>query len=334
MLVIASNSYEKNSFLRFFFIYIITLVLLFSAIASLYFYKEQNRYFQEQKLKNKLEFVECKRLHRFLSNSKDCVMKPIVLDDKIEIIFKEIFIAFLFSLAFIIPFSYFLTRISLKPMRDSILMMDSFINGIVHDINTPLSVVKMNAQSVARRIDNPKLKEKSLRIVQGVEQIESLEEQLLFSLRVGQYKLQRERFDLAEVLNKRRDYWRDIRPNIVVNVEVQPLMIDADRSAILRAVDNIVNNAIKYSESRSEVNVVLKGDKLEIIDNGVGIKKPKEVFTKYYRESIDTKGIGIGIGLYIVAQIIKLHDISIDVKSKLGEGSRFCIDLKNVVTTL
>jgi len=330
--VIVLNSYEKNSFLRFFLIYIITLIFLFSAIASLYFYKEQNRYFQEQKLKNKLEFLECKRLSRFLSDSKNCIMKPIMLDDKIQIIVKEIFIAFLFSLVFIIPFSYFLTRLSLKPMKDSILIMDSFINGIVHDINTPLCVVKMNAQSVMKYSDDSKLKEKSLRIMKGIEQIESLEEQLLFSLKIGQYKLKYEKFDLAKILNERQDYWNDIRPNIKVIVKASYFLVYADRVAMLRAIDNIVNNAIKYSESKKEVNVILHNEKLQIIDNGVGIKKPKEIFSKYYRESIDTKGVGIG--LYIVAEIVKLHNIKIDVTSKIGKGSKFCIDLKNIVATL
>jgi len=332
VLVIALNFYEKNSFFRFFLIYILTLVLLFSAIASLYLYKEQNRYFQEQKLKNKLEFLECNRFQKLLHNSKVCVMEPIVLDDKMKIIFKEIFIAFLFSLLFIIPFSYFLTRISLKPMKDSVMIMDSFINGIVHDINTPLSVVKMNAQSVAKQIDNQKLKEKSLRIIKGVEQIESLEEQLLFSLKIGQYKLKYEKFDLANILANRKDYWNDIRPNIKVNVKLESTLINADKVAMLRAIDNIVNNAIKYSESKKEVNVILSNSKLEIIDNGIGIKKPKEIFSKYYRESIDTKGVGIG--LYIVAQILKLHSIKIDVTSKIGKGSKFCIDLTNITTTL
>ncbi|MEA2099162.1 MAG: HAMP domain-containing sensor histidine kinase [Campylobacterota bacterium] len=258
-------------------------------------------------------------------------MEPIVLNDKIEIIFKEIFIAFLFSLAFITPFSYLLTRVSLKPMKDSIVIMDGFINGIVHDINTPLSVVKMNAQSIVKNTENQKLKEKSLRIIKGIGQIESLEEQLLFSLKIGQYKLQNEKFDIAKIINERRDYWNDIRPNIKVNVRAKILLVNADKIAMLRAIDNIVNNAIKYSPSKKEVDVILRDNKLEIIDNGIGIKKPKEVFGKYYRESVDTKGVGIG--LYIVAQIVKLHSINIDVKSTINEGSRFCIDLKNIVTT-
>jgi len=307
-------------------------MLLFSAIASLYFYKEQNRYFQEQKIKNKLEFIECKRLNKFVNNTQKCKMKIVVIKDKIDMIFQEIFLAFLFSLSFIIPFSYILTKISLKPMRDSILLMDGFVNGIVHDINTPLSVVKMNAQSVMKNIENEKLKAKAKRIMQGVEQIESLEEQLLFSLRIGQYKLQKEYFDIAEILNNRREYWNDIRPNIEVHVTASKLVLYADKTAIIRMVDNIVNNAIKYSPSKKEVQILLHNNKLEIIDNGIGIKKPKEIFQKYYRESIDTKGIGIG--LYIVAQIVKLHNINIEVTSEIDKGSKFCIDLSKIVSVV
>ncbi len=328
--VIVLNSYERHSFFRFFFIYILALVFLFSALASLYFYKEHYRYFQEQKVRNKIKFSECRHLKKLLPSAPECRMQAVILDDKVTIILKDIAFAFVGALFLILPFGYFLARLSLRPMRDAVSAMDGFINGIVHDINTPLSVIRMNAQSLNKVLESEKLQKKSLRVLQGVAQIESLEEQLLFSLKVGQYILHKQVFDLAVVLNEREGYWNALRPSISVNVEAESLMIDADMTAMIRMIDNIVGNAIKYSLAKGDVIVKLGDQGLEIIDYGVGIKHPKEVFKKYYREGRDSKGVGIG--LYIVAEIARLHHLEIQIYSKLGKGSRFKIDMKSLTT--
>lgn len=329
--VIGLNSYERHSFLRFFFIYSLALVLLFSALASLYFYKEHYRYFQEQKVRNKIKFSECRHLKKLLPSAPECRMEAVVVDDKIPIILKDIAAAFVVALFLILPFGYFLARLSLRPMRDAVSAMDGFINGIVHDINTPLSVIRMNAQSLNKVIESEKFQRKNIRVLQGVAQIESLEEQLLFSLKVGQYILHKQVFDLAAVLHEREGYWNTLRPGISVNVEAEPLRIDADRTAMIRMIDNIVGNAIKYSLAKGDVLIKLNNQRLEIIDNGPGIKRPKEVFKKYYREGHDSKGVGIG--LYVVAEIARLHHLKIQIYSKLGKGSRFEIDMKPILTT-
>ncbi len=307
------------------------LVSIFIALASLYYYKERQRYFQEQKVENRLDFAECKHLKRMLPSADECKMQPVVIDDKLQIIYREIFYAFLFSLALILPFGYFLARLSLRPMREAVVAMDSFINGIVHDINTPLSVIRMNAQSISKAIDNEKIKIKTSRLIQGVQQIESLEEQLLFSVKVGQYELQKESFDLGDVLQNREHYYASLRKSLTIVMDVDSYIIYADKIALLRMIDNIVLNAIKYSPSKRHVYISIKDNVLTIRDEGVGIKYPKKVFDKYYREAKKSKGIGLG--LYIVAEVAKLHNIKIDVESTLGVGTNFKLNLSHISTS-
>jgi two-component system OmpR family sensor kinase len=327
-LVIVLKSYEKHSFFRFFFIYISVLLLLFIALSSLYYFKERQRYFQEQKVTNKIEFSECTHLKRLLKDAPECMMRPIDITQKIKLIYREIFYAFLLSLLLILPFGYFLARLSLKPMQEAMVAMDSFINGIVHDINTPLSVIQMNAQSINKSIKDKKLEVKSLRLLQGVQQIKELEEQLLFSIKVGQYVLQKSLFDLGEVLHERVVYYNNIRQSISINVENIKYIVYADRTALLRMIDNIVINAIKYSNAKKEVLISLEENTLYIKDQGIGIKNPKKVFDKYYREA--KNNTGIGLGLFIVAKVAQLHNINITIESQLQEGTKFSLNLKEI----
>ncbi|MDF1880789.1 HAMP domain-containing histidine kinase [Sulfurimonas sp. MAG313] len=321
-------SYEKSSFYRFFFIYTIVFLLLFSALASLYYYKESKRYFQEKKTSHKITYLECVRLHEMLKDTHECQMQAIDIRQKIKTIYEEIFIALLLTLVITLPLGYFLARLSLKPMRDSVERMDGFINGIIHDINTPLSVIKINAQSMSKRIQDPKLQEKSERIIQGVDQIEALEEMLLFSLKLDSYALSISRFDLADELQKRLHFYKAIRSNITLSLQSEICFINADCAALMRLVDNIVSNAMKYSRSNSKVNIQLKGKILLVEDFGIGIKRPKEVFQKYYREAENIQGIGIG--LYIVAQIAKMHKLEIKVESEVNKGTRFYFSVENL----
>ncbi len=321
--VIALNSYERHSFFRFFFIYTLALVLLFSALASLYYYKERQRYFQEQKIQNRVVFSECQHLKKMLPSAPECTMQPVIIDDKLRHIYTEILYAFLLSLLLILPFGYFLAQLSLRPMREAVSAMDGFINGIVHDINTPLSVIRMNAQSIHKLVVHDKAKKKISRLLQGVQQVESLEEQLLFTIKIGQYELQKERFDLGVLLKERESYYASIRHSICIRVEPFSYEVYADKAAMLRMIDNIVLNAIKYSKADKEVTLFMKNDSLYIKDQGIGIRDPKKVFDKYYREVKESKGVGIG--LFIVSQIAQLHHLTIEVDSTLGVGTTFKI---------
>ncbi len=273
-------------------------------------------------------FAECKKLEKLLSESSTCKMNPIVIDDKLSVTYKEVSWAFVFALMFILPLAFIVAKLSLKPVRQSVETMDSFINGIVHDINTPLSIIRINSQSMKNRLEDKFFLEKNSRIIQGVEHIEALEEQLLFMLKIHQYTPQKTNFDIYEVLQERKNYYEDIRQSVTIVLDGEVTKVNGDRYSLTRMIDNIVINAIKYSSSKNEVVISLKNDTLLIRDSGVGIKNPKEIFDKYYRESSLVKGLGLG--LYVVKEIANMHKLDIEVSSKLGIGTVFNINLSGI----
>jgi len=302
--------------------------MLFIALSALYYFKERSRLFQEEKVKNRLIYSECKRINDMLKSDQECKM-PIVQEIKaLQNTHFEIMIAFFIMLLFSIPAAYFLTKTSLRPMRNSIETIDNFINGIVHDINTPISVIKLNAQSMQLQLQNEKHKEKNMRILQGIENIESLEEQLLFSLKCDTYELKESNVDLCKLLQERLPFYIDVRDSVGVVLNTSQINIRVDSAIFIRLIDNLVLNAIKFSHQKSNILINIEDSKLIIQDFGVGIKNPKKIFMKYYRENSNVKGLGLG--LFIVKSIADLHKIKISVESKEDEGTKFIIDLKKV----
>ncbi len=326
--VIALASYEKSSFIRFFVIYVSVFLLLFSALGMLYYYKEHQRLFQEQKVQNRLAFSECEHLNKALGTHQPCTMAVVQNIEKIVQVYYELLIAFGVALVFIVPMGYFLARVSLRPIRRSIETIDSFINSIVHDINTPLSIIKLNAQSMQPHLQHEVQIEKNRRVLQGIRDIESLEEQLLFSLKADRYTLNKTYFDLFTQIQERMHYWNGVRQSVTLTLEGSSLLINADVPIVMRMIDNIVFNAIKFSPRNETVYISLKDGVLCIEDRGKGIKNPKEVFNKYYRE--DAKLKGLGLGLFIVHSVAILHGITLKIESKVGSGTRFYVDFSSL----
>ncbi|MBB5440224.1 PAS domain S-box-containing protein [Pedobacter sp. AK017] len=143
-------------------------------------------------------------------------------------------------------------------------------------------------------------------------------------------------FSLNELLDELITESQTVAPAFPIELNCPPLIdVCADRDKIGWVLTNLINNAIKYSKDNSpiKINCKIKGDSVEICvqDKGIGISKDnqKQLFKRFFRVN-DTPGNkvnGFGIGLYLVAEIIKLHKSEISVKSELGKGSEFSFTL-------
>ncbi|WP_426792380.1 sensor histidine kinase [Sphingobacterium sp. WOUb80] len=113
------------------------------------------------------------------------------------------------------------------------------------------------------------------------------------------------------------------------------LYLFADRAKIDQVISNLVSNAVKYSPSGGKITVGTdkSGDKTRIFvrDEGIGIdlKHQKNIFKSFYRvDNLNTSNIsGFGIGLYLVAEILRQHGSEIQLESAKGKGSTFYFDL-------
>lgn len=126
------------------------------------------------------------------------------------------------------------------------------------------------------------------------------------------------------------------KKNIEVTVDCDPnLYIIHDKKWTSEAIFNILDNAVKYTNSNGKIRVATECwvmyTKIDIIDNGKGISESHqaEIFKRFYREE-DVHDIeGIGIGLYLSRKIISLQGGYIKVTSDIGKGSTFSIFLPN-----
>jgi signal transduction histidine kinase len=130
----------------------------------------------------------------------------------------------------------------------------------------------------------------------------------------------------------------DLKDNLLQNyrdreivTNISHIKIRADRAMFENLITNLVENALKYSEDRVEIN--FKDGIFEVVDHGIGIaKKDIDKITKQFvRVDNISWDNSIGVGLYLVKYILKLHNIELKIDSKLGKGSRFWFDLNDII---
>jgi two-component system CheB/CheR fusion protein len=215
---------------------------------------------------------------------------------------------------------------------------DDFMSIASHELKTPITTLKATLQLLNRMKDNPNKMLVNL-IVQAnksMERVTTLIENLLNTnkLNEGQLHLNKTSFVISEMIADCCQHVRIAGVYTIITDGDKELMVYADADRIDQVVVNFVNNAIKYAPAAKEIHVNIEKvnnmAKVSICDNGPGIPPEKlpYLFDRYYR--VDSSGMqysGLGLGLYINAEIIKRHNGKIGVDSEIGNGSTFWFTL-------
>jgi two-component system, OmpR family, sensor kinase len=223
---------------------------------------------------------------------------------------------------------FFLSRMFLRPMNEAIALLDDFIKDTTHELNTPVSAILTNIESL-KEIDLPSSAEKKLaRIEIASRTISTLYDDLTYLILNHDLAVRNEALNLSVLLHERLEYFRHRieQKKITLLLAIDPdITLTADSTKATRIIDNLLSNAIKYNRMEGEISITLTPTHLSIKDNGIGI--PPEmidrVFERYTRA--DKSVGGFGIGLHIVAMIAKEYGWKIEIESTKGEGTTICI---------
>ncbi len=207
---------------------------------------------------------------------------------------------------------------ALWPLRKALKLTEEFVKDILHDFNTPVSIIRLNVGMLKQQCPQSR---KIDRIEKGVETIVRLQSNLRGYL--GGHALQNETIALDRLVKERAATIFKDQEDIRLVMDLAPVKISANRDAVIRIVDNLLSNALRYNRKGGEVRIALdeKG-RLQIADTGIGIHRPKRVFERFYKEH----DRGLGIGLHIVKKLCEEMEIKIDVESEVGKGTIFTLD--------
>ncbi len=221
--------------------------------------------------------------------------------------------------------SLFLVKLVLKPIRDNLHLLDNFIKDTTHELNTPITTILANIETLDAQNCNEKTMRKLQRIKVASATISNLYQDLVYLLLNHKVSSQNEELNLSEILNQRVQYFMQMAnvKNVKLHVDIKDdVYLTADRQKIERLIDNILSNAIKYTDKNTTINITLTPSTLSISDKGKGMSEDEisKIFERYKR--FDKIQGGFGIGYSIIKSIIDEYNIKIDIQSQINEGTK------------
>ncbi len=289
-----------------------------------YAHKETRRIHQEQKIALKLYDAQCKRLLKNAPEGFTCPIKKPDFSHDFDTLYQELLIAAVLVLLFGALLSFYLARISLRPMREAVEMMDNFARSMIHDLNTPITTAYLNATALKKQNLTQAQTKRVDRIMQSLQMLQSLETQLRSVIARAKTELHEQKLSLCKLCETRTEHSPLIRLECANDI-----VINADEVMITRLLDNLLSNAVKYNRNNQPIEIKLSGTHLSIIDRGQGIAHPERIFDPYYREKSSMPGLGLGLG--IVKEVCDHYGITLDLKSKLGQGTTVTLDFSSIL---
>lgn len=237
-----------------------------------------------------------------------------------------IFGSLLFAVFALVGFG--LSRLLLRPMNEAITLLDDFIKDTTHELNTPVSAILTNIESLGES-ELPETVQKKLRRIEIASRtISTLYDDLTYLILNHDLAIVNSELNLSVLLMERIEYFRHRieQKKIDLDVHITPDMtITIDQTKAIRLIDNLLSNAIKYNRIAGKITVTLDKNGLCIEDNGIGIPQDmiERIFERYTRA--DKSVGGFGIGLHIVAMIAKSYNFTISIESEEKKGTRICV---------
>ncbi len=219
----------------------------------------------------------------------------------------------------------FLVKLVLKPIRDNLHLLDNFIKDTTHELNTPITTILANIETLDAQNCNEKTMRKLQRIKVASATISNLYKDLVYLLLNHKISSQNEELNLAEILNQRVQYFMQMAniKNVKLHVDIKDdAYFNADKQKIERLIDNILSNAIKYTNKKTIINIILTSSILSITDEGKGMSEDEisKIFQRYKR--FDKTQGGFGIGYSIIKSIIDEYNIKIKIQSQINKGTK------------
>ena len=229
---------------------------------------------------------------------------------------------------FFITLSIFLLTLALGYTLNSYVLSSKFkidenllhlTKEILHELNIPLSTIQANTTLLKRTLkDNKKGLIRLSRIDDSSKRLKRLYAELVYSIKKEIHTIEKETFDVKVLVEERISVFKQLGRNPFI-LSLSSFKISVDKIGFEKMLDNILTNAMKYSDKHEPIFITLKNHVLSIKDRGIGMDEMElvKIYDRYYQSNDHIHGEGIGLSLvkaYCDDEKIKIRIISIKEK--------------------
>ncbi len=202
---------------------------------------------------------------------------------------------------------------------------------ILHELNIPLSTIQANTTLLKRTLkENEKGLKRLSRIDDSSKRLKRLYAELVYSIKKEIHTIEKETFDLQVLVEERVAVFEQLERNSFI-LSLSSFQISVDKIGFEKMLDNVLTNAMKYSDKHEPIFITLKENILSIKDKGIGMDEMElvKIYDRYYQS--DNHAYGDGIGLSLVKAYCDDENIKIRITSSKGEGTTVSFNLTYVI---
>ncbi|MFN0033281.1 MAG: sensor histidine kinase [Flavobacteriales bacterium] len=234
---------------------------------------------------------------------------------------------------------WYLQRTVIRELRLA-RMEKTFLLSVTHELKTPVAAIKLVLDTMrARRLDEAQMQQCVNSAMKETERLQTLSDNILLAARFdyGNKTLLNESVDLIAMLHALIGKATHTNARTIILNGDTHAVVRGDRELLQSMFTNLIENALKYSNSDSSVQASIANNRdscmVTIADQGIGISdgEKKEVFKKFYRSGDENIRMhkGTGLGLYIAQNVVQLHKGTIAISNNLPQGTVFTVTLRH-----
>lgn len=250
---------------------------------------------------------------------------------KFEFVQKEYFYFLIFLIVFGLIVFLLFSKNFIKTMFRSDEMLEKEIKNTLHELNIPVSTIKMNIQLLQKSIKDEKDLKRLQRVEKANENLLKLYENLEYKFKKQLDKVVFEEFSLSEALKVSIESFSDIKKDTKIDIFDEDLTLYCDYNGFLIVLNNLIENAIKYNNKNNPyIKIELNDGILSIFNSGktIDTKNIILVFDRYFQENQENSGFGLGLA--IVKEFCDKNRVNINIQS-LNHGTKIYLNLKNII---
>lgn len=223
---------------------------------------------------------------------------------------------------------FVIAKLSIDPLAEYIKNLQNLSTETLHELNLPISTIKTNIGMLKNSLVGEKEQKRVQRIESACEMLKERYNELDYMIKLQSANITHESIALDALVQNRVAFLKQIYPHITFSLELAPLQIQNDKVGLSKVIDNLLDNAVKYSLNIHKIDITLRERSLAIKDYGCGMDEVEllKIFDRYYQSNHNMRGFGIGLSM--VKRFCDANNITLGFKSKPHEGTTVTLTFK------
>lgn len=241
---------------------------------------------------------------------------------------ENIFFLLLLLFGLIIFAGVIISKLAIEPLIDYTQNLQNLSKETLHELNLPISTIMTNIHMLKKNLLGDKDLKRVSRVESACRMLQQRYNELDYLIKLQSSGIKYEYIALDELVKERVDFLQQLFTHISFHLELTPVKIYNDKVGLSKVIDNLIDNAVKYSSNIGKIDIELRNSTLLIRDHGCGISEVEllKIFDDYYQSNQNIKGFGIG--LKMAKRFCDANSILLKIRSKPSIGTTVILKFK------